>query len=420
MDIKLKKELERLMKIGKKKGELRTATIEQLLNDLGMYTDQSYEEALEYIENDEDIFLIVDNQEPKKKVLDSNKIAIVSKTLSVEAIVKRLKNDEINLDTEFQRKKSLWDKIVKSQLIESLMIQLPIPPMYFDGRDNSCWQVIDGLQRLCTLKEFLVDHEWKLTGLEYLPDYNNCTMEDLPRVYQRRIEEGQISFYLILPDTPSEVKYSLFKRINTPGLKLEPQEIRHALYQGKATKLVKELAENDTFRKATANAVSSERMQDRELVLRYLALHYLGADAYKDETMDNYLNKAMEFINQQDDIFLEDCTRLYFSSLNCIHSIFGKNAFRRISKMKPNDLKPLNTALFEGWMNAIADLTEEERTLLIARKEALVELYIVELDKKSSFYSDIGSGKYRSFVRRNDTIKRIIQEVLDDDKKNEN
>lgn len=124
MDIKLKKELERLMKIGKKKGELRTATIEQLLNDLGMYTDQSYEEALEYIENDEDIFLIVDNQEPKKKVLDSNKIAIVSKTLSVEAIVKRLKNDEINLDTEFQRKKSLWDKIVKSQLIESLKISV--------------------------------------------------------------------------------------------------------------------------------------------------------------------------------------------------------------------------------------------------------------------------------------------------------
>lgn len=91
---------------------------------------------------------------------------------------------------------------MKSQLIESLMIQLPIPPMYFDGRDSNLWQVIDGLQRLCTLKEFLIDKAWKLSGLEYLPDYNNCSMEDLPRIYQRRIEEGQISFYLILPDTP--------------------------------------------------------------------------------------------------------------------------------------------------------------------------------------------------------------------------
>ena len=71
-------------------------------------------------------------------VLDSRKIAIIPKMLSVEAIVKRLKNDEINLDTEFQRKKSLWNITVKSQLIESLMIQLPIPPMYFDGRFSKC------------------------------------------------------------------------------------------------------------------------------------------------------------------------------------------------------------------------------------------------------------------------------------------
>ena len=74
-------------------------------------------------------------------VLDSRKIAIIPKMLSVEAIVKRLKNDEINLDTEFQRKKSLWNITVKSQLIESLMIQLPIPPMYFDGKREDSWLV---------------------------------------------------------------------------------------------------------------------------------------------------------------------------------------------------------------------------------------------------------------------------------------
>ncbi len=416
MDRKLKKDLDALIKIGEVSGGLRTYTIEQLLNDLGLNTEKTFGEAIDFIENSKKITLIVDDEEEKRNVLDSSKIAILPKTLSVEAIVKRLKNDEINLDTEFQRKKSLWNQTVKSQLIESLMIQLPIPPMYFDGRDTNSWLIIDGLQRLCTLKEFLIEKRWKLKGLEYLPDYNDCSIEELPRVYQRRIEEAQISFYLILPDTPAEVKYSLFKRINTPGLKLEPQEIRHALYQGMATKLVKDLAENKLFIRATGGAVPTERMQDREMVLRYLALHYMGIEFYREETMDNYLNKTMEFLNRQDEKFIEDCKELFLESIDCIYEIFGKKSFRRISKIKPNDLKPINTALFESWVNAIANLSKSERKLLIDQGDKLVQLYIDELDKHSSFYSDIGSGKYRSFVRRNETIKKIVQEVLDCDK----
>ncbi len=416
MDNRLKNDLDVLIKIGEGNGSLRTYTVEQLLNDLGSNTDKIFTEAIDYIENSKKITLIVDDEEEKRNILDSSKIAILPKTLSVEAIVKRLKNDEINLDTEFQRKKSLWTQTVKSQLIESLMIQLPIPPMYFDGRDTNAWLVIDGLQRLCTLKEFLIEREWKLKDLEYLPDYNNCSIEELPRVYQRRIEEAQISFYLILPDTPSEVKYSLFKRINTPGLRLEPQEIRHALYQGRATRLVKELAEDKLFVEATGGAIPTERMQDREMVLRYLALHYRGIEFYKEETIDNYLNKTMEFLNRQNEQFIEDCKKLFFESINCIYQIFGKNSFRRISKIKPNDLKPINTALFESWVNAAADLSKNERDRLISHGDILVRSYIDELDKRSSFYNDIGSGKYRSFVRRNETIKKLIQEALNCDR----
>lgn len=416
MNSKLKKDLDALIKIGEARGSLRTYTVELLLNDLGLNTDETFGEAVDYIENSKKMILIVDDEEEKRNVLDSSKIAILPKTLSVEAIVKRLKNNEINLDTEFQRKKSLWSLTVKSQLIESLMIQLPIPPMYFDGRDTNAWMVIDGLQRLCTLKEFIIEKRWKLKGLEYLPDYNNCSIEEFPRVYQRRIEEAQISFYLILPDTPAEVKYSLFKRINTPGLRLEPQEIRHALYRGKAAELVRDLAENKLFIRATGASVPTERMQDREMVLRYLALHYMGIECYREETMDSYLNKTMEFLNRQDDRFIEECKELFFESIDCIYKIFGKKSFRRISKIKPNDLKPINTALFESWINAFADLTENQRNQLIEQGDKLIQLYVEELDKRSSFYNDIGSGKYRSFVRRNETIKKLIQEVLTGDK----
>lgn len=412
MDANIKENVEKIVTAGKENGSIKT-TITQLLNDLGIHSDEQYNEIIELIE-ERNINLIVDSTEQRNMILDSSKISIMPKTLSVEAIVKKLKYKEIDLDTEFQRKRSLWNDTVKSQLIESLMIQLPIPPMYFDARDANKWKIIDGLQRLCTLNEFLLEKKWRLTNLEYLPDYNNCSMDDLPRIYQRRIEEGQLAFYLILPETPEEVKYSLFKRINTPGLKLESQEIRHALFQGKATKLLKELAETELFRKATGNDVPSSRMQDREMVLRYLALHYLGPNEYKNCSIDEYLNKAMVFLNEQDDNFIQQCKDLYFESLECVYRIFGRYSFRRISKIKEQDIKPINTALFEGWVNGISKLNSRERVLLIQKRNIVKKLYIEELDKKSSFYRDIGSGKYRSFIRRNETIQKIILEVLNE------
>ena len=415
MDVNIKENVEKMISAGKENGSIKTTTITQLLNDLGIHSDEQYNEIIELIE-ERNISLVVDPSEQRNMILDSSKISIMPKTLSVEAIVKKLKYKEIDLDTEFQRKRSLWTETVKSQLIESLMIQLPIPPMYFDARDTNKWKIIDGLQRLCTLNEFLLEKKWRLTNLEYLADYNNCSMDDLPRIYQRRIEEGQLAFYLILPETPEEVKYSLFKRINTPGLKLEPQEIRHALFQGKATKLLKELAETELFRKATGNDVPSSRMQDREMVLRYLALHYLGPNEYKNCSIDEYLNKAMAFLNEQDDNFIEQCKALYFESLECVYGIFGRYAFRRISRIREQDIKPINTALFEGWVNGVSQLNAQERVLLIQKKDDVKKLYIEELDKKSSFYSDIGSGKYRSFIRRNETIQRIILEVLDENR----
>ena len=147
MDGKLREELGKLIEIGQEKGQLSNNTIIQLLNDLGKYSNSIYQEVVEYVEN-KNILLAVDSEQPNNGFLDSSKITIVSKILSVESIIKKIKYGEINIDTEFQRKRSLWSQSVKSQLIESLMIQLPIPPMYFDGRDTNKWDIIDGLQRI--------------------------------------------------------------------------------------------------------------------------------------------------------------------------------------------------------------------------------------------------------------------------------
>ena len=150
------------------------------------------------------------------------------------------------------------------------------------------------------------------------------------------------------------------------------------------------------------------------MALRYLALRYMGAEEYQNNTMDSYLNKAMSFLNRQEPETIEEYKETYFKALECNFEIFGIYAFRRISKLKPKARKPINTALFESWMNAVSMLDDDQRAHLVINKEKLREKYIQELDKKSSFYSDIGSGKYRSFIRRNEAIQRMVKEVLDE------
>ena len=122
----------------------------------------------------------------------------------------------------------------------------------------------------------------------------------------------------------------------------------------------------------------------------------------------------------QEETFFSDNKELFLDSLKACYKIFGKYSFRRISKLKPQDKKPFNSALFESWMVAISNLDGENRKKLEMEGERLKRLYIDELDKKATFYSDIGSGKYRSFVRRNETIRSMIREALEDSGETDN
>lgn len=107
-----------------------------------------------------------------------------------------------------------WDKTKRSRFIESLMIRIPIPPFYFDGADDYNWIVIDGFQRLDTLKSFVLNKTMKLTNLEYFTEYNGCLFTHLPNYMKRRIEETCITIHVIKAGTPENIRYSIYNRIN--------------------------------------------------------------------------------------------------------------------------------------------------------------------------------------------------------------
>lgn len=350
-----------------------------------------------------------------EKPFDPNKIDITTKTPSIDILIKRLKAEpaEIDLSPAFQRHSDLWDDEKQSRLIESILIKFPLPAFYFDGSDNNKWLVVDGLQRLSSLKNFIILKKLKLKGLEFLRQLNGLKFDDLPRSLQRQIEETQITAYIINDGTPEEVKFNIFQRINTGGLTLNSQEIRHALNQGIPAQFVAELAELDEFKFATDEALKPKRMLDREFVTRFLAFYLHPYPEYVPD-LDTYMNSAMGELKKMDDAQRQKIKSDFVQSVLLAKSIFGDWAFRKADKY-PDKRKPINKALFEVWSVSLAKLEGFQRKTLEERKEILFNKSIELVKEDAMFFDSIttSTGNKSSVAYRFSSIEKIIQETLE-------
>lgn len=423
-DEKEKKDLDLLVEMGRKQaGKLSSMIVSNFFVGLSSekQTESMYNEIVEYLEKKE-IEIINDDSEvesededapmPEVRPFDPSKIDIDMKTMELSSIIKRLEYNEINMNTDFQRKSGLWTEVQKSQLIESLLLRIPIPAFYFDGGVKDNWLIIDGLQRITALKEFVVDKTLRLTGLEFFRDLNGVTFDELPRTFVRRIEETNIVAYVVKGGTPANVKYNIFKRINTGGLELKPQEIRHALYQGSATKLCKRFAKFPEFQEATTYSIRDDRMMDQEFVLRFVAVCYYGIDKYEG-IPDNYLNGAMEYLNSKDCADQRDMEKQFKKIMLTSKHIMGKYAFRKLGE---NGIRrPINKAIYEAWCRSLFFLKDSETKMLEKNKEKVYEQFL-ELCNDSLFLQVIKASDKKSFMMRFTYIDNMLRRNLYDKK----
>ena len=342
-------------------------------------------------------------------------IQVDTRPMTIDLVLSRIEHDELDLAPDFQRYAGIWTKVAKSRLIESILIRIPLPAFYMDATNEGRWLVIDGLQRLTTLKQFVVDRELKLKGLEFLTPLEGKTYNELPRNYQRRIQETLLTVYLIEKNTPPEVKFTIFRRINRGGLPLSPQELRHAMNPGKAPILLAKLAELPEFKQATGvRDWRKKRMIDREFILRFLAFTLTHYKEYNSQSLDVFLNQAMVEINKMDDWQIDELEKGFRQAMVAAFDIFNRYAFRKREKANPEKRYSLNKALFETWSFTLGQLGDRELDTLKNRRQYLTDLFIDLLERDKDFQGAISQGtSTASKVRyRFSTIENLIRDVL--------
>ncbi|CBN57924.1 MULTISPECIES: DUF262 domain-containing protein [Kamptonema] len=349
--------------------------------------------------------------EKDKLIYDPDEINISTREPTIEQLLRRIDEEALDLAPDFQRHANIWKDEAKSRLIESILIRIPLPAFYIDATDEDKWLVVDGLQRLSALKQFMSDKKLKLCGLEYLTNFEGKTYDEIERRYQRRIQETQVTVYLIEKGTPPEVKYNIFKRINTGGLPMSPQELRHALNPGKATKFLAQLATSDEFLKVTnLSKLRKMRMDDREFILGFLAFRLTSYKDYHSEKRNLFLSKALSKVNNMSEWELQEIKNDFKKAMVAAWEIFGKYAFRKISQNQTK-MFPINKALFEVWSVNLSLLSNEEIDIVKQHKEQLIEKFRSHVDRDRDFNASISQAAEKIEYRFR-IIEKIIHEVL--------
>lgn len=258
---------------------------------------------------------------------------------SVQYIYDLIKKGKIILEVPFQRKQ-IWKNDKASSLIESIIMNVPIPPLYFAEEENGNWLVLDGLQRLSSIRNFY-DNEFPLTKLEVLTDLNKMKYKDLPPKSKSLLDDGMLRVNVIKKDSHRDIKYDIFMRLNRGAVTLNYQELRNCMYRGNLNDAAKELCkENTDFLKILKQKAPHQRYLDVEFIIRYFAMSdNIAVDENGDVYIEGYKGKLVQFINEYMDTH-KDCTEeekqrykdRFNSAIEKVVTIFGTDeAFRDIS-----------------------------------------------------------------------------------------
>lgn len=389
--------------------------LEQLYNDLIVSKQSGAEENENQLQKDENPF-------------NPEQIKVNAKQFSIKLITDMMETKDIDISPDFQRH-FVWNSSQKSRLIESLLLRIPLPNFYFAEDEEGRLTVVDGLQRLTTIRDF-VNNKFPLKDLEYLDEgvrgryyQDEGTKKGIDKKYFRWFNMTQLSVNVIDPSSPSNVKYDIFKRINTGGRTLNYQEIRNCLSSQKVRTLLNNMVSLEEFKSATGGSLKPTRMADQEMALRFILFYdayqkdntlFNSYDGYMESSLDNTIEKYKNVTEEQS----EKIVSRFSCAMKNAQWLFGeKYAFR---KVKSADLKEnaqrqlLNKALFEAWSVLLADISPDDvRNKYCEGYLSSKFASLLESDKDLMYYLSYGTNGKANMVYIFKTIESWLNKELD-------
>ena len=390
-----------------------------------MYEDESIDVKIGRLEAEEagidfEFENIVNDEEEKEQPFDADKIRVDQQMLSVKYMLELMDQDLIELNPGYQRRRVWKDNKRKSLLIESLMLRIPIPAFYFYENEDGKYQVIDGQQRLTTIREF-VNGEFRLTGLEYLgKPYNKKKFKDLDTKYVQRIYRTQIAVNILDARSPKNVIYDIFRRVNTGGINLNPQEMRNAICKQEVRDFLIKSTKNENYLLATRGRVKDDRMDSQELVLRFYAF-YKAYDYEKNVLYYDYPNIAamlddtIEDLNKMQPNKREELYQKFELAMKRSYDAFGEYAFSKIQRegrTVKRKLDYINKSLFSSFSVLLLNHSYDELNIKLKKEKLLLGLAEALEDHYYTNSITIGTGDKRNVYANFEFSREVLDKCL--------
>jgi hypothetical protein len=371
--------------------------------------DENYEDDLEEPEEilDAEGEEAVDFWEQKQRDLVTSVL-----DYNLKALADLIADDRIDMSPRYQRR-FRWDPKRQSKLIESFLMNVPIPPVFLNEDEYGVYSVIDGKQRLNAINEFM-NNRLRLTGLKIFGDINGKSINQLPRNLKNVVEtRANLRAIIILRQSDPDVKFQVFQRLNTGGVKLNAQEIRNSSWPGALNNLILDLSTDRKFHSLLGitnperSAIYKE-MRDAEFVLRYFTFRD-NWDSFTGGMM-RHMDEFMATNQKLSEPRLQDYRDDFNKTLTAIEAAFGSHAFQRWIPEKKAWRKQVLASLYDAQMFACRG--RNPRDLRAAHTRILSGTRKLFTDRDFRLSIDAATNTPRLFRSRIERMNALIDAAI--------